>query len=457
MIPSSTITTRRGKRDPKNPKKEKTTKMADGDDNLPETDMIDQEITLRDLYKLTLSVKKGLTSEIDSQKKRTESLEDENEKLQDEVKEQGKLIQLLTTRVEMCESMSKFNQIQIEENRDDIDRTDDKSRRHNLVIYGIPEEDGKSPRENVKELFVELGLPFGINHTDAVYRIGPARKSKRKFQRPILCELIRKSDKGEIFKRVATLKGKPNWKSVSIGDDLSPKQNRNRQDLRDICALAKKQKIDARLSGNALVIDGRRYLHKDIPNLPHDLKLADAKLVKCKGGIAFQGPATYLSNLHKVSFKFEDLDFTSVEQALVYMKALICGAATILSCIRSIDDPFRIKSLSRKIVATKEWNEQRDEVLYEIVKAKFVQNLKYAKALIATGDLDIFEATRDSHFGCGFPLSQAFQIDRNCPGKNVGGDILMQVREELKQEDGAEIVHLSGQESDSSEGDQDTQ
>ena len=163
-----------------------------------------------------------------------------------------------------------------------------------------------------------MGVGGGdTTHTDAIYRIGPAKRGKQKLYRPILCELIRKADKGEIYKRVAGLKNKPQWKRVSIGDDLSPAQNRDRQDLRDLCTLAKKQKIDARLSGNALVIEGRRYLHKDIPKLPHDLKLADAKLVKCKGGIAFQGPATYLSNLHNVSFTYEDLDFTSAEQAFV--------------------------------------------------------------------------------------------------------------------------------------------
>ena len=186
-----------------------------------------------------------------------------------------------------------------------------------MIIYGIPEENNKSARDCVEELFTELGLPFGVNHADAIYRIGPAKTGKQKLQRPILCELIRKADKGKIVKRFLTLKDKPLWKKVSIGDDLSPQQNRNRQDLRDLCALARREKIDARLSGNALVIDNRRFLHKDIPNLPDDLKLSDAKLVKCKGGIAFQGPATFLSNLNRVSFTFEDLTFTSAESKTI--------------------------------------------------------------------------------------------------------------------------------------------
>ena len=179
--------------------------------------------------------------------------------------------------------------------------------------------------------------------------------------------------------------------------------------------------------------------------------------MRCKEGIAFQGPATYLSNLHKVAVVFEGLDFTSAEQAFVYMKALVCGALAILSSVRTVDDPFCLKFLSHKIVATKEWEEQRDQILYEIIKAKFRQNQQLADALLATQDLTLFEATRDLYYGCGLPLSQAHLMSKKNPGKNIGGEILMQVREELRQE-GQEIIHLTDQaESDSSEADQDTQ
>ena len=115
-----------------------------------------KDITLKDLYKLTLSMKDGLTNKIDAQKRKAEDIEEENEKLSKEVKEHGKLIRQLTARVE-----TKFCQLQIEENRDDIEKIDDKHCRYNLIIYGIPEENNKSARDCVEELFTELGLPFG--------------------------------------------------------------------------------------------------------------------------------------------------------------------------------------------------------------------------------------------------------------------------------------------------------
>ena len=109
MILSSTITTQRKK------KVEKTDNMAEGDNTRviptdPSTSNVDEEkdITLKDLYKLTLSMKDGLTNKIDAQKRKAEDIEEENEKLSKEVKGQGKLIRQPTARVEKCEATAKI-------------------------------------------------------------------------------------------------------------------------------------------------------------------------------------------------------------------------------------------------------------------------------------------------------------------------------------------------------------
>ena len=90
----------------------------------------------------------------------------------------------------MRPGLSSINLHQVDENRDDLEKVDDKHRRYNLVIYGIPEDNDKSARDCVKELFAERGLSFGVNHANTIYRIGPAKKGRKKLQRPILCELV---------------------------------------------------------------------------------------------------------------------------------------------------------------------------------------------------------------------------------------------------------------------------
>ena len=144
-------------------------------------------------------------------------------------------------------------------------------------------------------------FPLGLTTLTPSTRSGLRKKVNESCSAPYFVNLSGSQIKAKFSNVCLLSRGSPNGRKVSIEDDLSHHQNRERQDLKDLCTLAKKQKIDARLSRKVLVIEGARYLHKGIPKPPHDLKLSDAKLVKCKGGIAFQGPATYLSNLHQGS------------------------------------------------------------------------------------------------------------------------------------------------------------
>ena len=83
------------------------------------------------------------------------------------------------------------------------------------------------------------------------------------------------------------MKGNQKWAKVSVTDDLSPEENRKQQNLDDLCNLAKKNDIDAKVSGAALVVECQRFTYKKLDKLPHNLTLADAKQISCKGGIAF--------------------------------------------------------------------------------------------------------------------------------------------------------------------------
>lgn len=90
--------------------------------------------------------------------------------------------------------------------------------------------------------------------------------------------------------------------------------------------------------------------------------------------------------------------------------------------------PDESKHLGRKIKIKKDWDNIKDQIMYEIVKAKF-SNPFLAKKLINTGDEILCEGNywHDNYWGaCNCP---------NCkllPRKNMLGQILMRVREELK-------------------------
>ena len=86
------------------------------------------------------------------------------------------------------------------------------------------------------------------------------------------------------------------------------------------------------MSGNTLLIDGHHYSHRDVRNLLYQLPLAEAKVVKMKHSIAFQGPATFLFNLSTADFKFDGQPYM-LEQGLIYIHAQICENAGVAALV----------------------------------------------------------------------------------------------------------------------------
>ncbi len=72
-----------------------------------------------------------------------------------------------------------------------------------------------------------------------------------------------------------------------------------------------------------------------------------------------------------------------------------------------------------------DWEQVKDDVMRRAVKAKFAQHDEIRAILLGTGDAPIVEnAPRDYYWGCGSKGS----------GKNMLGIILVEVREQLREE-----------------------
>lgn len=71
-----------------------------------------------------------------------------------------------------------------------------------------------------------------------------------------------------------------------------------------------------------------------------------------------------------------------------------------------------------------DWEQVKDDIMREVVRAKFTQNKALKETLLSTGDAILVEhTTNDSYWGDG----------GNGSGKNMLGKILMEIREELKK------------------------
>jgi N-glycosidase YbiA len=80
---------------------------------------------------------------------------------------------------------------------------------------------------------------------------------------------------------------------------------------------------------------------------------------------------------------------------------------------------------SRKRPLRKDWESVKDSIMHEAVLAKFTQHADLREILLGTGDAKIVEHTEnDAYWGDGGDGS----------GRNKLGQILMQVREELRSQ-----------------------
>lgn len=155
--------------------------------------------------------------------------------------------------------------------------------------------------------------------------------------------------------------------------------------------------------------------------------------------ICFHNPTEengYLSNWYMSEFTYNDIKFSSMEQYMMYQKAVTFRDYDVAKDIMETDDVAEIKALGRKVKNYSDviWNGMRQIVIYQGLFAKFQQNAILKQQLLETGDSIIAEcAVRDTIWGIGLSMNDTKRFDINeWQGTNLLGFALMAVRKELK-------------------------
>lgn len=151
--------------------------------------------------------------------------------------------------------------------------------------------------------------------------------------------------------------------------------------------------------------------------------------------ICFHNPMEengYLSNWYPSVFTVDGIKFSSMEQYMMYSKAICFQDKSVATQILSTCDVGEIKALGRKVSNYDEnvWNGVRQIVVYLGLIAKFKQNTDLKEKLKATGDAILAEcAVRDRIWGIGLSMKDPARFDRNkWNGENLLGYPLMMVR-----------------------------
>lgn len=143
----------------------------------------------------------------------------------------------------------------------------------------------------------------------------------------------------------------------------------------------------------------------------------------------------YLSNWYPSLFTIEKKTFSSMEQFMMYRKAICFGDEAVATNILSTDDVAEIKALGRQVSNYDEhiWNGIRQIVVYEGLLAKFSQNENLKNKLKSTGEAILAEcAVKDLIWSVGLSMTDPDRLDKTkWKGQNLLGYTLMMVRERL--------------------------
>lgn len=144
----------------------------------------------------------------------------------------------------------------------------------------------------------------------------------------------------------------------------------------------------------------------------------------------------YLSNWYLSDFVVNNIHFSSMEQYMMYQKAICFKDTNTAENILKISDVSQIKALGRlvKNYDDNHWNGVRQIVVYEGLLAKFSQNDELKNQLKATKDAILAEcAVQDRIWGIGLSIKDENRFDRTkWKGQNLLGYALMKVRDKIK-------------------------
>ena len=145
------------------------------------------------------------------------------------------------------------------------------------------------------------------------------------------------------------------------------------------------------------------------------------------------------SNWYPAEFDYAGRHFANSEQFMMYHKVLMFHKYDLADQIMNTSDPAKCKKIAGQKFPEFDsalWEKTCWTIVKRGVKAKFSQNEDIRKMLLSTGNTLLAECSPyDRKWGIGIDISDPDRlVVAKWKGKNLLGRILMEVREELRQE-----------------------
>ena len=227
--------------------------------------------------------------------------------------------------------------------------------------------------------------------------------------------------------------------SYFMSEDFPRKVVFNRKKLLPIFSRARKSlgKNEVSLKGDKLKISGTEYTVNNLMNLEGELNPRAFSRKSNEEVVVFGGvfsETESLSNWEKSPFVYEGTRYASLEQGYMYTKAVMNGDVTSANEIMRTSEPYRAKEIGDKITTKRgKWtHDQCEDVMTNLLAAKFAPGSKRAADLLATGSKYLAETGRNTYYACGLPINHREVLNKQAhTGKNRLGHLLMKIRSSL--------------------------
>ena len=400
---------------------------VDSDDGDNNEDSDDSEDDLNTGQQQILNFLKGMNSEltdrlneIDSKVSNIETFTNKVPSLErqiDEVKQENAIL-----KKEICSMKTKYDTL--------FERQlalETYSRKDNLVFHGVPFVRNENCGNKIREIMkVHMKIDVAIVNDIRFHR---CHRLPGKGDR-IICSFSFGDQRDLVWENRFALKGT----KIFVTEHFPMEVENRRKKLYPIAKAAKLQKMKAIVKYDKLIIDGTKYDHNDLSDLPKSLSPPPS--TKTTNGITcFFTGASPLSNFHVVEggITIDGGQYDTIERYFQMRKATFAEKTDAVAKIKSAKTAAECKRIGDSLTVNNDhWFPEAKKAMHKACMAKFSQYPDLKKFLLETGNTTLAESGPNKIWGIGLHIDHPDAFVKNkWQGANTLGVILMDVRQKI--------------------------
>ena len=320
----------------------------------------------------------------------------------------------------------RMSQAESKEVASKIEAVEYHSRKLNLVFEGVHFNEGENCKHKIEAIIhqtMHLEMPGVI---DVAHRQYNAREMSNKV--PVVVRFKTLEAKQRVLQNSKALKDT----NISLRMDVPAAYSEKRS------YMFKFLKSALAVDPNAVVVRDRLRFNKRMYTMDtiDTVKFTDEEhTIETESQVRFYGMLSPFSNFYKCKFTMNGLQFTCVEQALMYFRARNHDDHYTAYKIKHEKNPAVIKRLGNRYKPTTSEASARERAFLErAVMAKFSSNDDLKQALINTNQKTMLECNPyDSVYSTGMKTDDPKLDTLEFTGANIMGQILEKTRAQLQE------------------------